>query len=80
MVWILGLTFVTRARQRVGAYAALSLSFVPSDLPDGQVCEECWFNNHTCIEIELEDGTHITGWVRGGEAHLDAEFATRRGH
>ncbi len=22
-------------------------------------------------------GTHITGWVRGGEAHLDAEFPAR---
>jgi hypothetical protein len=42
------------------------------------VCEECWFNNHTRLEIELEDGTHITGWVQGGEAHLDAEFPTRR--
>ena len=51
---------------------------VPADLPDGEVCEECWFNNHTRIEIELEDGTHITGWVRGGEAHLEAEFPARR--
>jgi hypothetical protein len=50
---------------------------VPADLPDGEVCEECWFNNHTTLDIELEDGTHITGWVRGGEAHLDAEFPAR---
>ncbi len=50
---------------------------VPADLPDGEVCEECWFNNHTCLDIELEDGTHITGWVRGGEVHLDAEFPSR---
>jgi hypothetical protein len=50
---------------------------VPADLPDGEVCEECWFNNHTCLDIELEDGSHITGWVRGGEAHLDAEFPAR---
>lgn len=51
---------------------------VPGDLPDGEVCEECWFNNHTCIDIELEDGTHVTGWVHGGEAHLDAEFPSHR--
>jgi hypothetical protein len=51
---------------------------VPADLPDGEVCEECWFNNHTCLDIELEDGTRITGWVRGGEVHLDAEFPARR--
>ena len=51
---------------------------VPADLPDGEVCEECWFNNHTCLEIELEDGTRITGWVRGGETHLDAEFPARQ--
>lgn len=46
---------------------------VPATTPDGQVCDECWFENHTCLDIELEDGTHITGWVRGGEAHLEAE-------
>ncbi len=51
---------------------------VPADLPDGEVCEECWFNNHTCIEIELEGGTRITGWVRGGEAHLEAEFPSHK--
>ncbi len=50
---------------------------VPADLPDGEVCEECWFNNHTCIELELEDGTRITGWVQGGQAHLEAEFPPR---
>ncbi len=50
---------------------------VPADLPDGEGCEECWFNNHTCLDIELEDGTRITGWVRGGEVHLEAEFPSR---
>ena len=51
---------------------------VPADLPDGEVCEECWFNNHTRVEVELEDGTLITGWVQGGEAHLEADFPLRR--
>jgi hypothetical protein len=51
---------------------------VPADLPDGEVCEECWFNNHTCLEIELENGIRITGWVRGGEPHLEAEFPARQ--
>ena len=46
---------------------------VPAETPDGQVCEECWFENHTYLDLELEDGTHITGFVRGGEAHLEAE-------
>ena len=50
---------------------------VPATLPDGEVCEEC-FNHHTCIDLELEDGTCITGWVRGGEAQLQAEFPGRR--
>ncbi len=50
---------------------------VPAETPDGVVCDECWFNNHTCLDIELEDGTHITGWVRGGEAQLAAELPTR---
>ena len=51
---------------------------VPAETPDGEVCDECWFNNHTCLDIELEDGTHITGWVRGGEAHLEAALPTRK--
>ncbi len=50
---------------------------VPATLPDGEVCEEC-FNHHTCIDLELEDGTLITGWVRTGEAQLEAEFPGRR--
>ncbi len=50
---------------------------VPADTPDDAVCDDCWFNTHTCLDIELEDGTHITGWVRGGEAHLDAERAPK---
>ncbi len=48
---------------------------VQADTPDDQVCDDCWFSTHTCLDIELEDGTHITGWVRGGEAHLEAERA-----
>ena len=50
---------------------------VPAETPDGVVCEECFFENHTCLDIELEDGTHITGWVRGGEAHLEAELPSK---
>ncbi len=46
---------------------------VPADTPDGAVCEDCFFSSHTYINIELENGTKITGWVRGGEAHLEAE-------
>ncbi len=46
---------------------------VPAETPDGEVCEDCWFENHTYLDLELEDGTHITGFVRGGEAHLEAE-------
>lgn len=50
---------------------------VPGSLPDGEQCEECWFNNHTVLDIELEDGVHLTGWVRGGEAHLEAELPAK---
>jgi hypothetical protein len=50
---------------------------VPAELPDGEECEDCWFNNHTVLDIELEEGTHITGWVRGGEAHLEAELPVK---
>ncbi len=50
---------------------------VPATLPDGEVCEEC-FNHHACINLELEDGTLITGWVRSGEAQLEAEFPCHR--
>ncbi len=46
--------------------------FVPAELPDMCVCQDEWINRHTCLEIELEDGTHLTGWIRGGEAHLQA--------
>ncbi len=51
---------------------------VPAATPDGEVCDECWFENNTCLEIELEDGTLITGWVRGGEAHLEAEAPAKK--
>ncbi len=59
--------------------------FVPASLPDDELCEECWFDNHTVLDIELEDGTHISGWVREGESHFEAESlasagATRMGH
>ncbi len=50
---------------------------VPASTPDGEVCEDCWFSNHTVIDVELEDGTHVTGWVRGGESHLEAEVAKK---
>ena len=46
---------------------------VPASTPDGEACEECWFENHTYLDLELEDGTHITGFIRSGEAHLEAE-------
>jgi hypothetical protein len=46
---------------------------VPAETPDGEVCDECWFENHTYLDLELEDGTRITGYVRGGEANLEAE-------
>jgi hypothetical protein len=46
---------------------------VPAETPDGAVCEECFFEDHTCIDVELEDGMHVTGWVLGGEGHLEAE-------
>jgi hypothetical protein len=51
---------------------------VPATTPDGEVCEGCWFDNHTYLDLELEDGTHISGYVRGGEAHLEAERGTRK--
>jgi hypothetical protein len=50
---------------------------VPATLPDGQVCEEC-FNHHTYLDLELEDCTRVSGWVRSGEAQLDVEFPGRR--
>ncbi len=46
---------------------------VPAELPDALVNKEPWLNQHTYIDIELEDGTRLTGWVRSGEAHLEAE-------
>jgi hypothetical protein len=46
---------------------------VPASLPDVEVCEEC-FNHHTCLDLELEDGTRVTGWIRSGEAQLEVEF------
>ncbi len=44
---------------------------VPVTQPDGEACEVC-FRNHSYLDLELEDGTHITGSVRNGEAHLEA--------
>ena len=51
---------------------------VPATLPDGEVGHDRWFNNHTCIDIELEDGKHITGWIRGGEAYLGTEVPAQK--
>jgi len=50
---------------------------VPVTQPDGAVSEEC-FRQHSYLDIELEDGTHITGSVRNGEAHLEAASPGRR--
>ncbi len=61
----------------LGVKGGMVSVIVPADLPDGEVCQECWFDNHTCFDIELEDGIHITGWVRSGEAHLEAEFSAQ---
>ena len=47
---------------------------VPAILLDSAICEEC-FDEHAYLTIELEDGTHITGSIRNGEAHLQADFA-----
>ncbi len=44
---------------------------VPADLPDGEECKDYWFSQHTYIELELENGMHISGWVRGGESHIE---------
>jgi hypothetical protein len=46
---------------------------VPAELPDKSVCEEHWINKHICLELELEDGTHLSGWIRGGDAYLQAD-------
>lgn len=44
---------------------------VPAELPDGKEVEEFWFSQHTYLELELENGMRISGWIRGGEAHLE---------
>lgn len=44
---------------------------VPSDVPDQCTCDETWYNKHMYIELELEDGTTLTGWVHAGEAYLE---------
>ncbi|HEX9074354.1 MAG TPA: hypothetical protein VF932_01180 [Anaerolineae bacterium] len=46
---------------------------VPVEVPDSQVPKDFWFSQHTCLDIELEDGTHISGWVLRGEAHLETD-------
>jgi hypothetical protein len=46
---------------------------VPADLPDSQVFNDRWISQHTCLEIELEDGTRLYGWMRSGEAHLETD-------
>jgi hypothetical protein len=50
---------------------------VPTTLSDNQICEEC-FDEQAYLNIELEDGTHVTGSIRNGEAHLEADFARRQ--
>lgn len=50
---------------------------VPASLKDNEVREE-WFNHHTALELELEDDMRITGWIRGGEAHLETALPVRR--
>lgn len=44
---------------------------VPAEVPDTQVLKDRWISRHTCLEIELEDGTKLFGWVRSGEAFLE---------
>ena len=44
---------------------------LPTEVPDSKASQDRWFNRHMCVELELEDGTHISGWVRGGESHLE---------
>ena len=50
---------------------------VPASLKDSEVLEE-WFNHHTALDIELEDDMRITGWIRGGDAHLETALPVRR--
>lgn len=50
---------------------------VPASLKDNEVREE-WFNHHTALELELEDDMRITGWIRGGEAHLETALPMHR--
>lgn len=50
---------------------------VPASLKDNEVREE-WFNHHTALELELEDDMRITGWIRGGDAHLETALPVRR--
>jgi hypothetical protein len=45
---------------------------LPTEVPDARGSQDEWFSQHACLEFELEDGTHITGWIRGGESHLEA--------
>ncbi len=44
---------------------------VPAEVPDSQVLKDRWISQHTCLEIELEDGTRLFGWMRCGEAFLE---------
>ncbi len=44
---------------------------VPAELPDDKVCQDMWFNRQAYLEIELEDGTSLSGWVRSGEASME---------
>ena len=46
---------------------------VPAELSDDKVCQELWLSKHILLELELEDGTCLSGWIQGGEAYLEVE-------
>ncbi len=49
---------------------------VPANVPDNKVCHG-WLNRRSFLEMDLEDGTRISGWVMDGESELEAESRTR---
>ncbi len=44
--------------------------FVPANLPDCEACQSDRLNEHACLELELEDGTRVSAWVRDGQAYF----------
>ena len=46
---------------------------VPAELPDDEVCQTLWINKHLLLEIELENGTRLSGWIHGGETSLEVD-------